>query len=306
MGDHSIGAVELLRALFPEVVELAFLPITYLGDPWLLLFGLLVTFWFVDRRDGGTLLGLAAGMAGLVIALKLAFALDRPGVGPAFLVESVPSFLAPVYYDALDPSGHSFPSGHAMGSTVVWVGAAWLLDVGRRRTRFAVAGVVVALVAVSRVVLGVHFAVDVLAGVCLGFLFLLGAITLVDVAGVDRWPGLFGIAVVTGGVGVALGGYGGDAQLVAGAGIGALVAWRVVGIPGGAWSRSLRGVGAAAVGIAVFVVPVAIGEASGVPGSTLLGMAFGFGGAVALPGAIQRASGATAEEDRDLARGDLE
>lgn len=306
MGDHSIGAVEFLHALFPEVVELAFLPVTYLGDPWLLLFGLLFAFWFVDRRDGGHLLGLATGVAGLVIVLKLAFALERPGVGPPFAVESLPSFLAPVYHDAFDPSGHSFPSGHAMGSTVVWAGAAWLLDVGRRRTRFAVAGVVVTLVAVSRVVLGVHFVADVFAGVCIGLLFLVAATALVDRAGVDRWPGLFAIAVVTGSLGSVMGGYGGDAKLVAGAGLGALVAWRVAGIPEGAWSLSLRGVGAAAIGIAVFVVPLAIGQISGVPGGTVLGMAVGFGSAVALPAAVLRASGAEIEADRDLARGDPE
>ena len=68
--------------------------------------------------------------------------------------------------------GSSFPSGHALGASI---GCCLLLLVtlrflGRRGRAAAVvlAGLVVASVALARVVLGVHFVSDVLAGITLG------------------------------------------------------------------------------------------------------------------------------------------
>jgi undecaprenyl-diphosphatase len=66
-------------------------------------------------------------------------------------------------------NGYSFPSGHALNSTVVY--GAIVLIVGRRAhwTRLAAgASVLVSLIAVSRVFLGVHYPTDVVAGIALG------------------------------------------------------------------------------------------------------------------------------------------
>ena len=67
-------------------------------------------------------------------------------------------------------STYAFPSGHAFGAMTTW-GAlalvAWGLTSDRRRRAFAVttAAVVVAVVAASRVILGAHYTLDVLAGI---------------------------------------------------------------------------------------------------------------------------------------------
>lgn len=68
------------------------------------------------------------------------------------------------------PTNASFPSGHAMTSLVTWgvlVVAAWPL-VNRRRLLASVTTLVVVLVGVTRLVLGVHYVSDVLAGWALG------------------------------------------------------------------------------------------------------------------------------------------
>ena len=72
----------------------------------------------------------------------------------------------------LDGAGSSFPSGHALGASI---GCCLLLLLTlrflSRRGRIAaviVAAVIVGAVALARVVLGVHFVSDVLAGIMLG------------------------------------------------------------------------------------------------------------------------------------------
>lgn len=82
-----------------------------------------------------------------------------------------------------DPSGAlvevstaSFPSGHAMHATIVWMGLAFLTT--RRRTTAArasamtAAAMLVAAIAVSRVALRVHHPIDVVAGAALGLVWL--------------------------------------------------------------------------------------------------------------------------------------
>jgi len=93
---------------------------------------------------------------GLVLnaLLKLAFARARP------LIEGVPSV-----YDT-----YSFPSGHAAGATLVYGFAAAYIaghssSPAVRIGVFFVAVIMIALVATSRLVLGVHFASDVTAGI---------------------------------------------------------------------------------------------------------------------------------------------
>ncbi len=83
--------------------------------------------------------------------------------------------------------GNSFPSGHAMNSTVVY-GAILLIAWGPLRTpsRRAVAAVLAAslviAIATSRVVLGVHYASDVVAGIVLG-----SALVLASAAAFTAW-----------------------------------------------------------------------------------------------------------------------
>lgn len=74
--------------------------------------------------------------------------------------------------------GASFPSGHAFGATVLY-GALLVLALpglraGRRTLVVALVSVLVALIGASRVVLGVHYPSDVVAGWLLGLAWLVG------------------------------------------------------------------------------------------------------------------------------------
>lgn len=65
--------------------------------------------------------------------------------------------------------GFSFPSGHASGSAALWCSVALVIATkAPRSVVVAVALVVPVVVATSRVVLGVHYLTDVVAGLVLG------------------------------------------------------------------------------------------------------------------------------------------
>lgn len=110
------------------------------------------------RREVGVAAFLAVvviGQMALSNGIKLAVGRDRPAVMP--LVHA---------------TGLSFPSGHATAAAAVATALAFVL--GRRRGRLArtvlalAAVAVIAVVAATRVLLGVHWLTDVVAGVLLG------------------------------------------------------------------------------------------------------------------------------------------
>jgi membrane-associated phospholipid phosphatase len=72
-----------------------------------------------------------------------------------------------------DSSGFSFPSGHSAAAAATWAAVALVLGRGRpwrvKALLAAGAAAVAAAVAASRVLLGVHWVTDVVAGVAMGF-----------------------------------------------------------------------------------------------------------------------------------------
>lgn len=152
---RSSAVVEGLRA------------VTNLGAPWWLWAMTLPAVAFVWHRDRHRLAiflavtTLGGGLLNSVVKL----AVDRPR----------PSFADPITTAA----GKSFPSGHAMSSTVVY-GALLVVFLpvavrrGRRLATVALAAVValVAAICFSRLALGVHYVSDVLGGVALGLAWL--------------------------------------------------------------------------------------------------------------------------------------
>jgi membrane-associated phospholipid phosphatase len=82
----------------------------------------------------------------------------------------------------LHVSTFSFPSGHTVGATTLYLGLAWIVSRSQttRPTRVAVwagALLIVGAVGATRVVLGVHYASDVIGGFALGGLWVAAAAT---------------------------------------------------------------------------------------------------------------------------------
>jgi membrane-associated phospholipid phosphatase len=97
------------------------------------------------------------------------------GVGLEWLLKSVMQRARPPYAAAyLHGTSYSFPSGHAMASTIGYAMLAYLvsrladLRGWRRASLFAGAGVLIAAIGLSRVYLGVHYPSDVAAGFAAG------------------------------------------------------------------------------------------------------------------------------------------
>lgn len=234
---------------------------TQLGDAWFLYLGLALLYWLGDRRlaatprrVGATLVAVGLGALAVTVGLKSLFAFPRPpGAGEAVVPPWLPDLLAGVYPNAATGDGFGFPSGHAVGTTMVYGGLATFLDVGRRRTRLRVAGAVVALVSLTRVVLGVHYVADVVVGVAVGA----GGLLLfqrVARSGFRPHPDrAFFLAGVVGVVAAAVAAAGGhavevlEAGIVAGGGVGGYAVWRLRGTESARVGAVGAAVGAAAI-----------------------------------------------------------
>jgi len=151
VADRGVGETTVVETI-PDAVVGLFHVLTHLGDPVALLLVVAAGYLLADHLGipstrMAAAIGIALGGFALTLALKYGFALPRPpGAGT---------------------DGFGFPSGHAIGSTVVYGAlAGMLVPRDRRVTRVAAALVVV--VAASRVIIGVHYLVDVLVGVAVG------------------------------------------------------------------------------------------------------------------------------------------
>ncbi|AGB33196.1 phosphoesterase PA-phosphatase-related protein [Natrinema pellirubrum DSM 15624] len=202
-----------IRDLVPDWGVVLAAVVTQLGDGWwLLALGLgasWATAWRrrgrpghrpgVGRSDGPWFLAVIVGGLAVMTALKHFFALPRPDLGtvvPAWL----PSSLEPLYRSVASAGGYGFPSGHAVGATVTYGLFALILEAGTRRLRLAVATSLVAAVSATRLVLGVHYPLDVVAGVVVGGAYLAVAWRLLERSPFDRTITASGLALTLAGV----------------------------------------------------------------------------------------------------------
>ncbi|HJW95165.1 MAG TPA: phosphatase PAP2 family protein [Thermoanaerobaculia bacterium] len=181
-GDSFIDLAEALHAKAPRLSEFDtlahawaaahrstgsttfFITMTTAGGPLgLAILGLIVGGVLAIRRRWRWLVYLAitcGGGALLNLELKHYFARARPALAEALR----------------QAHGYSFPSGHAMGSTIVFGSLAYLATRVLTRWRWKSAAIALACtlvisVALSRVYLGVHWISDIGAGISAGMLW---------------------------------------------------------------------------------------------------------------------------------------
>jgi undecaprenyl-diphosphatase len=146
------GVLELPHPDWLNSIMVAASRVGTAGAIWLVLAATLVILRKIRWQDLARLT-LAIVLAYVVVDLALKPWIDRPR--PA---------LTPALVFATVPETRSFPSGHAASA----VAAALVLTRAWRRGR-AFIWTIAALVAVSRVYLGVHYPLDVLGGCATGF-----------------------------------------------------------------------------------------------------------------------------------------
>ncbi|MEO7413841.1 MAG: phosphatase PAP2 family protein [Opitutaceae bacterium] len=148
---------DLSRGLGPPEVTLAMRDITALGSTTVLtlVVALVLGFLFLCRRYRAALLILTATLSGTIIgsSAKNIIDRDRPQIVPHLT----------------EVSSKSFPSGHSMMSSVVYLtlGALLAQTTARRREKvyvIAAACLLTVLIGMTRVYLGVHYPTDVVAG----------------------------------------------------------------------------------------------------------------------------------------------
>lgn len=219
----------MAQEVVPDVLAPVVALLTQFGDSWFL-FTLVAILYLTgeERRDDVLLVGaLLACAVGSYAGLKFVFELPRPDqrlLDP----EVLPMLVRPLYERVAFPSSYGFPSGHATMSTVAYVGLATVLSVWTRRRRFQAAGVAVTVTCLSRVVLGVHYLVDVVAGVALGALVLFVGFSLVDRLPMNRVTAVLTLAVVVNAAFVVESGGYVYAVVLLGATLGAFASWQLV------------------------------------------------------------------------------
>jgi hypothetical protein len=169
--------------------------------------GLSVTYWNADDHRETVLAVVATAFVALAVTLSLKWGIGLPR----------PPETAQRYVTADSPVG--FPSGHTIAATVVYGGG--VVATGRHRDPRVVLPVVglVAAVGLSRVVLGVHYLGDVLAGFVVGLL-LLGVLLIALRRGAAA---AFGLAAICAAPALFVAGDTGDAALAVGGSLGGLV-----------------------------------------------------------------------------------
>lgn len=177
--DQAIA--DALRTGIPRAVHEVFAALTHLADTaTLATLCLGVALALCARRRFALASAWVFAVTGnglLNIALKSFFARDRP-----LPVDGVPLV-----------AGFSFPSGHSSGAVVAYGMLAylgWRLLAPRwQLPALALAGLLAVLVGLSRLVLGVHFASDVIAGFASGTVWLALCIAATELA---LWRGSSG------------------------------------------------------------------------------------------------------------------
>jgi len=132
--------------------------ITMLGDQIFYILFMPTIYWCVDA------------WAGLRIGVMLLASASFNGFFKVLLKGPRPYWISDKIVPGVHETSFGIPSGHAMNSTSVWGQSA--LETKNRKAIWS-AMILVLLIAISRLVLGVHFLSDVLLGLFLGILLLL-------------------------------------------------------------------------------------------------------------------------------------
>lgn len=231
-----MDVIQFLQSAFSPALDRPMTLVTDLASERAYIVGLAIVYWTVDAAVG----------IRLGIALMLSYALNF-GLKELFMLPRPPAGLV-VPMAAETGTGYGLPSGHAQSTATFW---GLLAMTWPSPALVAVAAVLIAVVAGSRLYLGLHFPSDVLAGAALG----LGVAWLAVRYGprlrrpaLDRWT-LTGLALALPAAALLAGGHLADFPVVMGALAGYLVTslWYRHHV----WGRPIVRIAQAAFGLAL-------------------------------------------------------
>lgn len=166
-----------IHSLANPYLDRVMLTITRLGNPSMMVIVLVVSLtvlWWRRYYQKAIIMAISAlGAFILNTGLKLFFSKIRPELWTRLIKET--SF--------------SFPSGHALGSMVVYGFIAYLLATYYPKSAWLIYTLVTILIAAigfSRLYLGVHWPTDIIAGYGVGFLWLMSCITMLRLREIKR------------------------------------------------------------------------------------------------------------------------
>lgn len=146
--------IKFIQSFNTPILDAFFIAITNLGSSVFYYLMIPVFYWSVNKKAGITLTASLLCSMYINVTIKEIVALARPigypGIRSLFVISA---------------GGFSFPSGHAQGISTFWgVVMRWY----HSRRVYSLGTAVIILVSLSRLYLGVHWPIDVLAGIFLG------------------------------------------------------------------------------------------------------------------------------------------
>ena len=148
-----MNIIQFLQSLQSDGLTSFFKFFTFFGDKEFYIMVLPLFFWLWDKDK----------------AVKLLFIL-LPSLLLNFWLKEIFQTARPLGVALIEQGGFAFPSGHAQGSTTLWLMLALLI---RKKWINYLAVTMVILVSLSRLYLGVHYPTDVFGGILLGLFLVL-------------------------------------------------------------------------------------------------------------------------------------
>ena len=149
---RSTGFILYLQGYRSAAADIFFRAFTFLGDDYFYMLFFCVMIWCVDKPLG----------------LSAAAVLLLSGAGSNFIKEAM-ALPRPVIEGVLLPESYAFPSGHALTAVTLW---GYLAAKIKKGWLWGWAIIATIIIGFSRLILGFHFAGDVLGGIFLGMIFL--------------------------------------------------------------------------------------------------------------------------------------
>lgn len=158
-GDLGKELIILIQTFLSPLLDIPFLIVSFMGDELVFIILIGGIYWIFSKKEGIKLLYYMGLTGFLNTFLKGVFGTLRP-------YQVYPNEISAIS----TASGYSFPSGHAMSSTVFYT-----YGMNKFKTNNLLVfllSILILVIAFSRIYLGVHYLSDVLIGILVGLIIL--------------------------------------------------------------------------------------------------------------------------------------